>query len=123
MAQLLALAPLLARQQESHAGLPGGLAQAQTPEQRAAELRFPEKNRPKDLKVACTIAPDHRDTHDTMAVFIRRLMNRIIASKYYYREYEEQSLDWLEDQICNSYYIRGLQVLLLLLHAPAPPTI
>ena len=33
-----------------------------------------------------------------MAVFIRRVMNRIIASKYYYREYEEQALDWLEDQ-------------------------
>ena len=98
MAQLLALAPLLARQQESHVGVPGGLAQAQTPEQRAAELRFPEKNRPKDLKVACTIAPDHRDAHDIMAVFIRRLMNRIIASKYYFREYEEQALDWLEDQ-------------------------
>ena len=94
MAQHPALAPLLAKQQESHAGLPGGLVQGQTPEQRAILLRYPERNRPKDVKETCTIAPDQSDAHDTMAVFIRRL----IASGYYYREYEEQALDWVEDQ-------------------------
>ena len=33
-----------------------------------------------------------------MAVFIIRLMNRIIASKYFFKEYEHAALDWLEDQ-------------------------
>jgi len=87
MAQLLALAPLLACQQETHAGQPGGLGQ-ETPEQRPLELRIPEKNRPRDLQEACKIAPDHLNAHDTMAVFINRVMNRIIASKYYYRVWE-----------------------------------
>jgi len=98
MAQHPALAPLLAKQQASHDGPPGGLGQGQTPEQRAILLRYPERNRPKDVKDTCKIAPDESDAHDTMAVFIRKVMNRLIASGYYYREYEEQALDWLEDQ-------------------------
>ena len=98
MAQLPALAPLLASQQETHAGQPGGLGQARTPEQRALELQLPEKNRPKDIQGGCGIAPDHPDAHDAMAVFINRIMNHIIASKYFYKEYENQALDWLEDQ-------------------------
>ena len=98
MAQLQALASLLACQQETYAGQPGGLGQPKTPEQRALELRFPEKNRPIDLKETCKIAPDHPNAHDIMAVFINRTMNRIISSKYYYKEYENQTLDCLEDQ-------------------------
>ena len=97
-AQLQSLAPLLASQQATHAGQPGGLGQAQTPEQRALELRFPEKNRPKDIQGGCGIAPDHIDAHDVMAVYINRIMTRIIASKYFYMEYENQALDWFEDQ-------------------------
>lgn len=33
-----------------------------------------------------------------MAVYIHRIMTHIIASKYFYVEYENQVLDWLEDQ-------------------------
>ena len=58
MAQHQALAPLLAKQQASHDGPPGGLGQGQTPEQRAILLRYPERNRPKDVKDTCKIAPD-----------------------------------------------------------------
>ena len=33
-----------------------------------------------------------------MAVHVQRLMNRIITSKYFFKEYEQLALDWLEDQ-------------------------
>jgi hypothetical protein len=100
MAQLhlLALAPLLAEQQGVHQGQPGGLGHALDAPARAEMLRFPEKNRPKDFRDPCEIAPDHPDAHYVMAVFIIRLMNRIIASKYFFKEYEHAALDWLEDQ-------------------------
>jgi hypothetical protein len=96
--QLLALAPLLAEQQGVHQGQPGGLGHALDAPARAEMLRFPEKNRPKDFRDPCEIAPDHPDAHYVMAVFIIRLMNRIIASKYFFKEYEHAALDWLEDQ-------------------------
>ena len=96
--QLLALAPLLAEQQGVHQGQPGGLGQAQDAQAHAEALRFSEKNRPKDVRDPCDIAPDYPDAHDLMAVFINRLMNRLIASKYFFREYEHLALDWLEDQ-------------------------
>ena len=90
---------LLAEQQAVHTGLPGGLGQAQTPEERAEALKFPEKNKPKDFKDPCAVAPDHSDAHDLMAVHINRLISRLIASKYFYKEYEQLALDWLEDQL------------------------
>jgi hypothetical protein len=96
--QLLALAPLLAEQQGVHPGQPGGLGHALDVPIRAEMLRFPEKNRPRDLRDPCDIAPDHPDAHDVMAVFITRLMDRIIASKYFFKEYEHAALDWLQDQ-------------------------
>jgi len=96
--QLAALAPLLAEQQAVHVGQPGGLGQAQSREERAVALRFPEKNRPKDFRDPCDVAPDHPDAHDLMNTHIHRLMTRLIASQYYYKEYEQLALDWLEDQ-------------------------
>ena len=72
--QLPALAPLLVEQQAVHAGQPGSLGQAQTRLEWAAALRFPEKNRPKDFRDPCDVAPDHPDAHDLMNTHIYRLM-------------------------------------------------
>ena len=95
--QLRALAALLAHQQQVHQGAPGGLGQAQDRAERE-QARFAEKNRPKDLKEILEIAADHADAHDMMAVHINRIMSRLIASKYFYVEYENLALDWVKDQ-------------------------
>ena len=70
----------------------------ETPQERAEALKIPEKNKPKDVRDPCEVVHDHPDAHVLMAVHTNRLMSRLIASKYFYNEYELLTLDWLEDQ-------------------------
>ena len=96
--QLASLAVLLAEQQRVQHGGPGGLDRPMTLDERTAGQRFTEKNRPNKLSMSAVVAPDAPDAHDVMAVYINRLMNRMIASKYFFKEYEALALDWLKDQ-------------------------
>ena len=97
-AQLQLLAPLLVEQQGVQQGAPGGLVQPMDPAARTEGLRFAEKSRPKNVSTPALVAPDAQDAHGLMSVHITRLMNRLIASKYFFKEYEALALDWLEDQ-------------------------
>lgn len=94
--QLRSLTALMAEQQGVQQGAPGGLVQGIDRVEREQGLRFAEKNRPKNVQPPAVVAPDFPDAHDLMAVHINRLMSRIIASKYFFKEYEAPAIDWLE---------------------------
>jgi hypothetical protein len=46
-------------------------------------------------------APDQAGAHDAVVLYIIRLMTRLITSKWYYKEYEDLAMDWVEDQFAE----------------------
>jgi hypothetical protein len=100
-AQSPVLEPLIANQRAVHGGQPGGLGQAMTAAEREAALLFCQRNKPEKMRHPCTLAPDQAGAHDAVVLYIIRLMTRLIASKWYYKEYEDLAMDWVEDQFAE----------------------
>ena len=65
-AHIAALQALLAQQQGAHTGLPGGLGDAMTDAQRAVLLTHASRFKCENVRVACTVAPDEPDAHETI---------------------------------------------------------
>jgi hypothetical protein len=100
-AQSPVLEPLIANQRAVHQGQPGGLGQAMTVAEREAALLFCQRNKPEKMRHPCTLAPDQAGAHDAVVLYIIRPMTRLIASKWYYKEYEDLAMDWVEDQFAE----------------------
>ena len=92
------LEPLIANQRAVHQGQPGGLGQAMTASEREASLLFCQRNKPEKMSHPCTLAPDQAGAHDAVVLYIIQHMTRLITSKWYYKEYEDLVMDWVEDQ-------------------------
>jgi hypothetical protein len=97
-AHIAALQALLANQQGAHTGLPGGLGDAMTEAQRAVLLTHASRFKCENVRVACTVAPDEPDAHETIHKHIQALMHKLITSKWYLKELEDVALEWLAMQ-------------------------
>jgi hypothetical protein len=93
---ITALQALLSEQQGAHTGLPGGLGNVLTDAEREALLRH--WFRCENVRVACTVSPDEPDAHETIHKHITVLMHKLIDSKWYLKELEAVSLEWLATQ-------------------------
>jgi hypothetical protein len=94
-AHIAALQALMAHQQGAHTGLPGGLGDAMTDAQRAVLLTHASRFKCENVRVACTVAPDEPDAHETIHKHIQVLMHKLIASKWYLKELEDVAMEWL----------------------------
>ena len=97
-AHIAALQALMAHQQGAHTGLPGGLGDAMTDAQRAVLLTHASRFKCENVRVACTVAPDEPDAHETIHKHIQVLMHKLIASKWYLKELEDVAMEWLAMQ-------------------------
>jgi hypothetical protein len=100
-AQSPVLEQLIANQRAIHQGQPGGLGQAMTAAEREEALLFCQRNKPEKMSHPCTLAPDQAGAHDDVVLYIIRLMTCLIASKWHYKEYEDLTMDWVEDQFAK----------------------
>jgi hypothetical protein len=92
------LTGLLAQQQGTHQGAPGGLGNPLDANERAILLKHASQFKPVTFLECCSVAPDHIDAHENMAKHIGKLASRLIVSKYYLKELEQVAMDWIQDQ-------------------------
>ena len=52
-----------------------------TAQERADLVTFANRNKPKDFRESCSVAPDHVNPHDIMSKQVVKFMHRVIASK------------------------------------------
>ena len=78
--------------------MPGGLGDAMTDAQRAVLLTHASRFKCENVRVACTVAPDEPDAHETIHKHIQVLMHKLIASKWYLKELEDVAMEWLAMQ-------------------------
>jgi hypothetical protein len=81
-AHIAALQALLAQQQGAHTGLPGGLGDAMTDAQRAVLLTHASRFKCETVRVACTVAPDEPDAHETIHKHRRNPPEPIVLVHY-----------------------------------------
>jgi hypothetical protein len=67
------LTGLLAQQQGTHQGAPGGLGNPLDANERAILLKHASQFKPVTFRECCLVAPDHIDAHDKMAQHIAKL--------------------------------------------------
>jgi hypothetical protein len=73
------LTGLLAQQQGTHQGAPGGLGNPLDANERAILLKHESQFKPVTFRKCCSVAPDHIDAHDKMAKHIGKLASRLLA--------------------------------------------
>jgi hypothetical protein len=63
-----------------------------TAAERETALLFCQRNKPEKMRHPFTLAPDQVGAHDAVVLYINRLMTSLIASKWYYKEYEDLAM-------------------------------